>query len=65
MIGRTVLQYYVATYVIIKYQELLSCATFRETIEIIKERLNGKGGRVRGNLMGKRVDFSAQISNYT
>ncbi len=26
----------------------------------IKERLNGKSGRVRGNLMGKRVDFSAR-----
>jgi DNA-directed RNA polymerase beta' subunit len=26
----------------------------------IKERLVGKGGRFRGNLMGKRVDFSAR-----
>lgn len=26
----------------------------------IKDRLNGKTGRVRGNLMGKRVDFSAR-----
>ena len=26
----------------------------------MKERLVGKGGRVRGNLMGKRVDFSAR-----
>ena len=26
----------------------------------IKERLVGKTGRVRGNLMGKRVDFSAR-----
>ena len=26
----------------------------------IKERLVGKAGRVRGNLMGKRVDFSAR-----
>ena len=26
----------------------------------IKERLVGKGGRLRGNLMGKRVDFSAR-----
>ena len=24
------------------------------------ERLNGKTGRIRGNLMGKRVDFSAR-----
>ena len=26
----------------------------------IKDRLNGKHGRVRGNLMGKRVDYSAR-----
>ena len=26
----------------------------------IKDRLNGKGGRMRGNLMAKRVDFSAR-----
>ena len=29
-------------------------------LKSIKERLNGKVGRVRGNLMGKRVDFSAR-----
>ena len=29
-------------------------------IKSIKERLKGKAGRVRGNLMGKRVDFSAR-----
>ena len=29
-------------------------------IKSIRERLVGKGGRVRGNLMGKRVDFSAR-----
>ena len=29
-------------------------------LKSIKERLNGKHGRVRGNLMGKRVDFSAR-----
>lgn len=26
----------------------------------IKQRLKGKEGRIRGNLMGKRVDFSAR-----
>jgi DNA-directed RNA polymerase II subunit RPB1 len=26
----------------------------------VSERLKGKGGRIRGNLMGKRVDFSAR-----
>lgn len=29
-------------------------------LKSIKDRLNGKMGRVRGNLMGKRVDFSAR-----
>jgi DNA-directed RNA polymerase II subunit RPB1 len=29
-------------------------------IKSISERLKGKGGRIRGNLMGKRVDFSAR-----
>lgn len=29
-------------------------------IKSISERLKGKHGRVRGNLMGKRVDFSAR-----
>jgi len=29
-------------------------------LKSVKERLVGKGGRVRGNLMGKRVDFSAR-----
>ena len=30
------------------------------TLKSIKERLKSKEGRVRGNLMGKRVDFSAR-----
>ena len=29
-------------------------------VKSIKERLKGKEGRIRGNLMGKRVDFSAR-----
>ncbi len=29
-------------------------------IKDIRSRLKGKEGRVRGNLMGKRVDFSAR-----
>ena len=29
-------------------------------LKSIKERIVGKQGRVRGNLMGKRVDFSAR-----
>jgi DNA-directed RNA polymerase II subunit RPB1 len=30
------------------------------TIKSISERIKGKHGRIRGNLMGKRVDFSAR-----
>ena len=29
-------------------------------LKAIKQRLKGKEGRIRGNLMGKRVDFSAR-----
>jgi DNA-directed RNA polymerase II subunit RPB1 len=29
-------------------------------LKAIKDRLNGKSGRIRGNLMAKRVDFSAR-----
>jgi DNA-directed RNA polymerase beta' subunit len=29
-------------------------------IKAIRARLKGKEGRLRGNLMGKRVDFSAR-----
>jgi len=29
-------------------------------LKAIKARLKGKEGRIRGNLMGKRVDFSAR-----
>jgi len=29
-------------------------------LKAIKERLKGKEGRIRSNLMGKRVDFSAR-----
>lgn len=31
-----------------------------KTLKSIRQRLVGKAGRVRGNLMGKRVDFSAR-----
>jgi DNA-directed RNA polymerase II subunit RPB1 len=29
-------------------------------LKSISQRLKGKEGRIRGNLMGKRVDFSAR-----
>eukprot|EP00494_Astrolonche_serrata_P033944 UN34213 len=31
-----------------------------KVLKSIRQRLVGKGGRVRGNLMGKRCDFSAR-----
>ena len=57
----TVLQYYVATLVDNKIPGVAAVAQRSgRPLKSIKERLNGKAGRVRGNLMGKRVDFSAR-----
>ena len=54
-------QYYCATLVDNKIPGVASVAQRSgRPLKSIKERLNGKGGRVRGNLMGKRVDFSAR-----
>ena len=56
-----VLQYYVATQVDNDIPGVASVAQRSgRPLKSIKERLNGKQGRVRGNLMGKRVDFSAR-----
>ena len=57
----TVLQYYIATMINNKIPGV-SNVTQRSgrPLKSIIERLNGKTGRVRGNLMGKRVDFSAR-----
>ena len=56
-----VLQYYVATQIDNKIPGVASVAQRSgRPLKSIKERLNGKTGRVRGNLMGKRVDFSAR-----
>jgi DNA-directed RNA polymerase beta' subunit len=55
------LQYYVATQVnnnIPGYAPVAQRSG--RPLKSIQERLNGKQGRVRGNLMGKRVDFSAR-----
>ncbi len=56
-----VLQFYIAAQVDNKIPGSLP-VTQRSgrPLKSIKERLNGKTGRVRGNLMGKRVDFSAR-----
>lgn len=57
----SVLQYYIATMVDNKISGA-SPVTQRSgrALKSITERHKGKTGRVRGNLMGKRVDFSAR-----
>jgi DNA-directed RNA polymerase II subunit RPB1 len=56
-----VLQYYVATQVDNNIPGVASIAQRTgRPLKAIKDRLNGKGGRMRGNLMAKRVDFSAR-----
>ena len=57
----TVLQYFIATMVDNKIPGVAAFAQRSgRALKSLKERLNGKTGRVRGNLMGKRVDFSAR-----
>ena len=57
----SVLQYYVATQVDNKIPGVAAVAQRSgRPLKSIKDRLNGKGGRMRGNLMAKRVDFSAR-----
>ena len=57
----TVLQYYCATMVDNKMPGVAAVAQRSgRALKSIKERLVGKGGRVRGNLMGKRVDYSSR-----
>ena len=56
-----VLQYYIATQVDNNIPGVASVAQRSgRPLKSIKDRLNGKQGRVRGNLMGKRVDYSAR-----
>ncbi len=57
----TVLQYYCATMIDNRIPGVASVAQRSgRALKSIKERLVGKSGRVRGNLMGKRVDYSAR-----
>ena len=57
----TVLQYFIATMVDNKIPGVAAVAQRSgRALKSLKERLNGKTGRVSGNLMGKRVDFSAR-----
>jgi DNA-directed RNA polymerase II subunit RPB1 len=58
---RDLLQFYVAT---IMDNEIKGAGIHKhksgKAIKAIRARLKGKEGRLRGNLMGKRVDFSAR-----
>jgi DNA-directed RNA polymerase II subunit RPB1 len=57
----TMLQYFVACQVDNKIPGASPVAQRSgRPLKSIKDRLNGKGGRMRGNLMAKRVDFSAR-----
>lgn len=58
---RRMLQYYVAT---LMDNEIQGQPTHKhksgKPLKAIRSRLRGKEGRLRGNLMGKRVDFSSR-----
>ena len=57
----TLLQYYTATLVDNKIPGVAAFAQRSgRPLKSVKERMNGKHGRLRGNLMGKRVDYSAR-----
>jgi DNA-directed RNA polymerase II subunit RPB1 len=57
----TVLQYFVAMIVNNKVKGAVPMAQRSgRPLQCIMGRLNSKNGRIRGNLMGKRVDFSAR-----
>jgi len=57
----TVLQYFVAMIVNNKVKGAVPMAQRSgRPLQCIMSRLNSKNGRIRGNLMGKRVDFSAR-----
>lgn len=57
----SVLQYHVASLVDNKLPGASPAAQRSgRPFKSIKDRLNGKGGRMRGNLMAKRVDYSAR-----
>jgi DNA-directed RNA polymerase II subunit RPB1 len=58
----TLLQYHIATYFDNESVNLprTEFKTGGRPTKSISERIKGKGGRVRSNLMGKRVDFSAR-----
>lgn len=55
------LQYNVSTFIDNQHPgQVPSLQRSGKPLKTLRERLSGKDGRVRGNLMGKRVDFSAR-----
>jgi DNA-directed RNA polymerase II subunit RPB1 len=56
----TFLQYHVATYYDNSIVSLPKSEQKSKIIRSVTARIPGKTGRIRGNLMGKRVDFSAR-----
>jgi DNA-directed RNA polymerase II subunit RPB1 len=57
-----VLQYHIATLIDNELSSGIKPSTHRSgrPLKSIRQRLKGKEGRIRNNLMGKRVDFSAR-----
>ena len=55
-------QFYVVTLINnnIKGMSMSMSKSGKKNLRSLEERLNGKEGRIRNNLMGKRVDFSAR-----
>ena len=55
------LQYHVSTFIDNQIPGIPAAAQRSgRPLKSIRERLKSKEGRVRGNLMGKRVDYSAR-----
>lgn len=60
-LNHNLLQYHVATYMNNDMPGIPPCAhRSQRVLKAIEQREKGKEGRIRGNLMGKRVDFSAR-----
>ena len=56
-----VLQYHIATLVDNDLPNIAqSCHRSGRPLKAIRQRLKGKDGRIRNNLMGKRVDYSGR-----
>lgn len=54
------MQYHIATYLNNETLTIPKSEQHGKTSKSLTSRLKGKEGRIRGNLMGKRVDFSAR-----